>query len=99
MRLKKKEADNRSNMLTRPTPPMVDKVVQMAMVGDYNKLMGQLQRVLDKEQKYFLTYQIGLKHYLGYISKYNDNIEKCFSVIMGQCSIVMEQSLDADEDL
>ena len=83
-------------MLVSPTIPVINKVVQEATVGKGSKLVGKVKSVIDKDVEAFITYQIMLKQYLGDISKYNDSLEKCFSIIIGQCSPAMEQSLTAN---
>jgi len=37
------------NMLTRPPAPMIDKVVQVATLGDDSKLRGEIQSVINKD--------------------------------------------------
>ena len=91
-----KDATAGSKMLKKPVAPMVDKVIQEATLGSDSKLVGKLVKVLDKDGEDFVTYQIQLKQYIGDLAKYTDNLEKCFSVILGQCSPAMEQSLESD---
>ena len=75
---------------------MINKVVQVATEGENSRLIGEVQSVIDKEGEGFIVYQIRLKQYLSDIGKYNADLEKCFSIIIGQCSPAMEQSLAAN---
>ena len=52
--------------------------------------MGQLMSILDKDSDAYMTYQLELKQYLRDIYKYRNNLEKCFSVIYGQCNPSMK---------
>ena len=70
-----KDADAGRSMLTKPNAPMKDKIVQVATIGEDSKLVGEVQRVIDKDGEDFITYQIELKQYLTDISKYNENLE------------------------
>ena len=78
-----KYADVGRKMLVCPSPPMTTKVFQEASVGDNSTLIGKESSIVDRDGPAFITYQILLKQYLGDISKYNDDLEKCFGVIIG----------------
>ena len=69
----------------------------MAILGSDSKLVGQVRSVLDRDGEAFITYQIELKQYVGDVAKYKDNLEKCFSTIIGQCSPAIEQSLESQD--
>lgn len=43
-----------------------------------------------------MVYQINLKQYVNDMSKYDNNLEKCYSIIIGQCSLAIKQDLEAD---
>ena len=77
-----KDANAGRTMLMKPSAPMKDKVIQVASYGDDSKLTGEVQSVVDKDGEKFITYQIQLKQYLADISKYNENLERCFGIII-----------------
>ena len=58
--------------------------------------MGVTKRVIDKDGEDYMVYQINLKQYVSNLTKYDDNLEKWYSVIIGQCSPAIEQELEAD---
>ena len=93
-----KDANAGLSMLIKPSAPMKDKVIQVATEGDDSILKGEVKSVVDKDGEEFIMYQIQLKQYLADASKYNENLERCFGIIMGQCSPSMEQSLMANEN-
>ena len=72
---------------------MIDKVLQVATEGENSKLVGEIQRVVDKDGEKFIAYQIKLKQHLEDFNEHNENLERCFGIIMGQCSLSMEQLL------
>ena len=69
---------------------MVDKVVQWASLGDNGKMVGVIKSVIDKGGEEYMMYQINLNQYVNDLSKCNDNLEKCYSVIIGQCGPEIE---------
>ena len=83
--------------LVKPTPPIIDKVVQEATLGECIKVMGVLRSVIDKNGEDYVMYHIRLKQHVSDLSKYEDNLEKYFSVIIGQCSPAIEQIFEGDE--
>ena len=85
------------SLLTKPRPPMVKKVIQEPTAGPDSKLQGVEKEVIDKDSEDFLEYQLELKQYVTDKAKYNDDIQICFNLIMGQCSPSVEQNLEADE--
>ena len=84
-------------MLTKPSPPMIKKIIQLATVGQDSKMEGVEKTVIDVGSEDFLEYQIELKQYVSDKTKYNDDIQKCFSLIIGQCSPAVEQNLEAED--
>ena len=48
-------------MLRKPSAPMIDKVVQVATVGDDRKMRGEVKSVIDKDGEAYIMYQIELK--------------------------------------
>ena len=76
---------------------MVQKVVQEATLGDDSKLIDVTKNVIDKDGEDYMMYQINLKQYVSDLTKYNDNMEKWYSVIIGQCSPAIEQELEAHD--
>ena len=92
-----KDADVGRSTITKPKPPMINKVVQEASLGDDSKMIGVNRSVIDKDGEEYMMYQISLKQYVTDLSMYNDNLEKCYSVIIGQCSPAIEQELEGDD--
>ena len=92
-----KDADVGRSTITKPKPPMINKVVQEASLGDDSKMIGVNRSVIDKDGEEYMMYQISLKQYVTDLSMYNDNLEKCYSVIIGQCSPAIEQDLEGDD--
>jgi len=74
----------------QPTPPKITKIVQEASAGKNSVMTGVSKEVVDKDSEDYVIYQIKLKQYISDTSKYTDNLEKCFSEIIGQCSPGME---------
>jgi len=70
-----KDASIGLNMLTKPPAPMIDKVVQVATLGDDSKLRGEIQSVINKDGEEYITYQIELKQYINDVAKYRHNLE------------------------
>lgn len=60
-------------------------------------LRGIKQEVVDKNSEQYLEYQMKLKQSIADKFKYKDYLQKCFSIIMGQCSPSVEQNVEADE--
>ena len=44
-----------------------------------------------------MMYQVNLKQYVSDLAIYDDNLETCYSVIIGQCSPAIEQDLEAND--
>ena len=85
------------NTIVKPNPPMVIKNFQEATLGEDSKMKGVAKRVIDKDGEDYAIYQIKLKKYINDLSKYDENLEKCYSVIIGQCSSAIEQTLEGDD--
>ena len=94
-----KDATVGINMLVKPSPPMTTRIVQEASIGDNSVLTGVRRDVLDKNGVNFVEYQIDLKQYLSGKTKYTENLQKCFTTIMGQYSPLMKQALVAESTL
>ena len=60
--------------------------------------MGKSRLVIDKDGEDFLIYQIDLKQYPGNSNKFNGDLKKCYSLLIGQCSPTMEQIVSGDKD-
>ena len=75
---------------------MIRKVVQVASAGDNSQLTGVVMKVLDRDGIDFVEYQIDLKQCMSDKTKFNEDLQKCFTIIMGQCSPSMEQALDSE---
>ena len=84
-------------LLTKPKAPKVKKIVQVGSIGDNSVLTGEEKEVVDTDSENFLEYQLQLKQYVSDKSKYTDDLQKCFSMIIGQCSPAVEQNLEADD--
>jgi len=83
-------------MIHKPDPPIIRKIVQEATVRD-NTVVRYVERgVLDREGIDFVEYQIDLKQYKSDKTIYNENLQKCFTIIMGKYSPSMEQALDLE---
>ena len=91
-----KDADVGRSTLVKPRPPMIDEVVQEAIEGADSKMKGIIKSAIDKYGKDYIIYQINLKQYVSDLAKYDSNLEKCYSFIIGQCSPAIEQDLDVD---
>ena len=73
------------NLLIKPRPPMINKVVQFATMGEDSVLVGREVSVIDKDCEEYIEYQLYLKQYMTDLTKFNDNLEKCYSLLIGQC--------------
>ena len=43
------------NMLTKSAAPMIDKVVQVATLGEDSKMIGEVQTIIDKDGEAYIT--------------------------------------------
>ena len=91
-----KDADVGRNTIVKPKPPMISKIIQEATEGEDSRMMGIMKTVIDKDGEEYIMYQMQLKQYVSDLARYEDNLEKCYSVIIGQCSPSIEQDLEAD---
>ena len=55
------DTDAGCGTLIKPTPPMVDKVVQEASLGEDSKLTGVIKSVIDKDGEDYMMYEINIK--------------------------------------
>ena len=78
------------SLLTKPSPLKTKKIVQVPTVGDQSILIGVEKEAIDTDSEDFLEYQLELKQYVSDNSRYNSDLQKCFSMIMGQCSPAVE---------
>jgi len=62
---------------------MINKVIQEATEGEVSKIIGVVRSVIDKDGKEYMMYQVSLKQYVSDLSIYDDNLEKCYIVIIG----------------
>merc|ERR1740124_1955217 len=92
-----KDADVGRSKLVKPKPPMINKVIQEATEGEDIKIIGVVRSVIDKDGKEYMMYQVNLKQYVSDLAIYDDNLERCYSVIIGQCSPTIEQDLEAND--
>ena len=65
------------------------KVIQIASVGENSTLNGTEVQVIDKTGESYKEYQILLKQYYFDVNKLNSDIERRFSLLLGQCSTAM----------
>ena len=86
------------NLLTKPTAPKIKKIIQEATIGLNSVLIGKEVEVIDKDGEAYVEYQLYLKQYLSDGTKFNSDIEKLFSLLLGQCSPSMEQSLAGEKN-
>ena len=93
----KKDKDIGLSLLTKPSVPMIKKIVQEATAGDSSVLKGVEKEIINKESEEFIIYQMELKQYISDKTKYNSDIQKCFNIIMGQCSPTVERNLIGDD--
>ena len=83
-----KDKDVGLKMLTKPQAPK--KIVTIEVSGaSVNK------KVIDKDCKEYVEYQLEMKQYVSDKAKYHNDLQKCFNIIMGQCSPAIEQDLKA----
>ena len=94
---KRKDKDIGLSLLTKPSVPMIKKIVQEATAGDSSVLKGVEKEIINKESEEFIIYQMELKQYISDKTKYNSDIQKCFNIIMGQCSPTVERNLIGDD--
>jgi len=83
-------------MIHKPDSPMIRKIVYEATVGDNSAIRGIEKDVLDREDIDDVEYQIELKQYKSDKKIYKENLQKCFTIIMGQCSPSMERALESE---
>ena len=84
------------NLLTKPNAPK-KKDIQVATVGEYIILVGRVVSVVDKNYKEYDKYIIQLKQYTWDLAIFNSELEKCFSLLTGQCSPSMEKFLSGEK--
>ena len=84
-------------LLIKPTPPKVEKIVQEPTAGDASVMKGVKKEVIDTDSEDYLEYSLELKNYVSEKAKYNDNLQQCFSMIISQCSPAVEQNLEAED--
>jgi len=78
-----KDVDVGQSTLVKLRPPMILKVVQEATLGASSVMNGVSKMVIDKDGEDYMMYQVNLKQYASDLTKYNDDLEKCYSVIIG----------------
>ena len=61
-------------------------------------MIGKEVIVIDKDGEDYVEYQINLKQYMTDLTKFNSDLEKIFSLLLGQCSPSMEQSLAGEAE-
>ena len=93
-----KDVSKGTNLLTKPKAPMTTKVVQVATIGEDSKMVGKEVVVIDKDGEEYVEYQINLKQYMTDLNKFNSDLIKIFSLLIGQCSPSMEQSLAGEKE-
>ena len=86
------------NILVKPKSPMTTKIIQFTTVGENSILEGREVNVVDKDCEEFTEYQINLKQYISDVENFHSDLEKCFSLLPGQCSPSMEQTLAGEKD-
>ena len=84
-------------LISKPPLPKTKKIAQEASAGSGSTLIGVEHEVIDKDSEDFLEYRLELKQYVTDKSKYNDKIQKCFSMIIGQCNPAVMHNLEAEE--
>ena len=89
-----------TKLINKPTAPMVTKVMQAGDVKKYGeyKVMGESRLVLDRDREDFVMYQFEVKQYTEYNNKVSGETERCYILLIGQCSPSMEHTLYRDKD-
>ena len=77
---------------------MTSKVIQFVTVGENSVLEGREVNVVDKDCEEFTDYQMNLKQYISDVANFHSGLEKCFSLLLGQCSLSMKQTLAGEKD-
>ena len=72
-------------------------MVQEAILGNNNKMIVVTQIFIDKDGGEYMTYHINLKQYVINPIKYDNNLEKFYSVIIRKYSPLIEQDFEADD--
>lgn len=85
-----KDKSKGTNLLTKPKAPMTKKIVQVATLGEDSKMIGKEVTDIDKDGEDYVEYQINLKQYMSDLTKFNSDLEKIFSLLLGQCSPSIE---------
>ena len=86
------------NLLSKPSAPKIEKIIQEATIGLNNILIRKEVEVIDKDGESYVEYQLYLKQYLSDVTKFNSDIEKLFNLLLGQCSPSMELSLAGEKN-
>ena len=86
------------SLLSKPKAPMVIKVIQVVTIREDSKIMGKEVTFIDKDGEAYSEYSLYLKQYMTDLTKFNSDLEKAFSIIIGQCSPAMEQSLAGEKE-
>ena len=92
-----KDKDAGLKTLNKPSAPMTTMIRQFATPGDDSQMVGREVAVMDRDSEAFYEYQLKLKQYLSDVNKYEENLETCYSILLGQCSPAVEQALEGDK--
>ena len=76
---------------------MTTMIKQFATAGDDSQMIGREVSVMDRDSEAFYEYQLKLKQYLSDINKYEETLETCYSILLGQCSPAVEQALEGNK--
>ena len=77
---------------------MMTKVIQVTTVGEGSNMVGKEVTCIDKDSEAYIEYFLHLKQYMTDLTKFNLDLETYFSIIIGQCSPVMEQSFAGEKE-
>ena len=92
-----KDASMGLGLLTRPVAPKKTIMSSVIDPDDPSEMIEVPTIQIDKDDEDFYEYQHELKKYIENKAKYHENIQKCFTIIIGQCSPDIEQLLTSEE--
>ena len=73
-------------LLKKPTASKTKVKVEEEDPNDATKKIMVEKEIVDKDSEDFYEYTHELKKYVDNKLKYDDDIQRCFTIIMGQCS-------------
>ena len=84
-------------MLVKPSAPKKTIVVEAKNSNDAIREINFDREAVDKYSEDFFDYQHELKNHIDNKTMYNDDLQRCFIIIMGQYSPDIEQLLKAEK--